>query len=92
MTVAKRFNALLAGIGFSLRLLLREVAFLFSYSMDLSMKSVRDVSENFLLTSSEKSYWGCIKSPSSSDFARTKVHLEHPKALYILPNDLKMTL
>ena len=34
---------------------------------------------------------GCVKSRSSSDFARTKVHLEHPKALYILPNDLKMT-
>ena len=49
-------NALLAGIGFNLRLLLREVAFLFCYSMDLSMKSVRDVSENFLLASSEKSY------------------------------------
>ena len=49
-------NGLLAGIGFNFRLLLREVAFLFCYSMDLSMKSVRDVSENFLLTSSEKSY------------------------------------
>ena len=49
-------NALLAGIGFNFRLLLREVAFLFCYSMNLSMKSVRDVSENFLLTSSEKSY------------------------------------
>ena len=35
--------------------------------------------------------WGCVKSRSSSDFARTKVHLEHPKALYILTNDLKMT-
>lgn len=49
-------NALLAGIGFNLRLLLREVAFLFSYSMDLSMKTVRDVSENFLLASTRKSY------------------------------------
>ena len=49
-------NGLLAGIGFNLRLLLREVAFLFSYSMNLSMKTVRDVSENFLLASSEKSY------------------------------------
>ena len=37
-------NGLLAGIGFNLRLLLREVAFLFSYSMDLRMKTVRDVS------------------------------------------------
>ena len=49
-------NGLLAGIGFNFRLLLREVAFLFSHSMDLSMKTVRGVSENFLLASSEKSY------------------------------------
>ena len=42
-------NGLLAGIGFNFRLLLREVAFLFCYSMNLSMKSVRDVSENFYL-------------------------------------------
>ena len=49
-------NGLLAGIGFNLRLLLREVAFLFSYSMDLRMKTVRDVSEKFLLASTEKSY------------------------------------
>ena len=38
-----------------------------------------------------RQHWGCVKSLSSSDFARTKVHLEPPKALYILPNDLKMT-
>ena len=49
-------NALLAGIGFNFRLLLREVAFLFSHSMDLSMKTVRDVSENFLLASLGESY------------------------------------
>ena len=47
-------NALLAGIGFKLRLLLREVAFLFSYSMNLHMKTVRQLLQQFLLTSSEK--------------------------------------
>ena len=49
-------NGLLAGIGFNLRLLLREVAYLFSYSMDLRMKTVRHISENFLLASTVKSY------------------------------------
>ena len=49
-------NGLLAGIGFNLMLLLREVEFLFSYSMNLSMKTVRQLPQQFLLASSGESY------------------------------------
>ena len=49
-------NALLSGIGFNLRLLLREVAFFVSNSLRTIIQTVSYLSQQFLLPSSGKSY------------------------------------